>query len=222
MAGEATVAYEFGPFRLDLQAGELWRGEARQEIRPKVFSLLVFLIENRRRLLTKDMLLEAVWGDVVVSETSLSRTVSDLRDLLGDDVDDPRYVQTTRKRGYRFVAPVEEIGPAPKIEQRPSSFTLLHGAVRYPLREGDQLIGRGAEVEIPLFTALVSRHHARVRVSEETVTVEDLGSTNGTRVNDRRLTGAVQLAPGDQIEIGGERLVLWTPLTSMKATEPKR
>ncbi len=213
MAGEAAAAYEFGPFRLDVQAGELRRGQERLEIRPKVFDLLVYLIEHRGTLLTKETLLEEVWGDVVVSETSLSRTVADLRELLGDDADEPRYVQTTRKRGYKFVAPVEEIRAAPKVESS-SPFTLLHDTRRYPLREGDQLIGRGEEVEIPLFTALTSRHHARVRVAGETVTVEDLGSMNGTRVNGQPLTGAVELKQGDEIEIGGERLVLWSPSAS--------
>ena len=215
-----TTAYEFGPFRLDLQAGELWRGNERLRIRPKVFRLLVVLIENRGTLLTKDTLLEQVWGDVAVSETSLSRTVADLRGLLQDGSDDPRYVQTTPKRGYKFVAAVAELAPAPDLPGA-SHFSLLHGTRRYPLYDGDQLIGRGKDVEIPLVTNLISRHHARVRVSGQTVTVEDLGSMNGTRVNDRPLMGgAVQIAPGDRIEIGGEQLILWTP--SASTTPEKR
>jgi DNA-binding winged helix-turn-helix (wHTH) protein len=215
MAAETAAGYEFGPFRLDLQGGELWRGQERLLIRPKVFALLVVLIENRGTLLTKETLLEQVWGDVVVSETSLSRTVADLRELLQDDADQPRYVETTPKRGYKFVAPVIEIDGAPKV-QRPSAFTLLHGTKTYPLHDGDHLIGRGEDVAIPLFTALVSRHHACVHVAGETVTVEDLGSMNGTRVNQQQLSGTIELRPGDQIEIGGERLVLWSPSSSTK------
>jgi adenylate cyclase len=73
---------------------------------------------------------------------------------------------------------------------------------------------RGPEVDIPLFTALTSRHHARVHVAGDSVTVEDLGSKNGTLVNDRRVNGAMELKPGDQIEISGELLVLWSPSAS--------
>lgn len=209
VVAETVTGYLFDPFRLDLQTGELWKQDQRLEIRPKVFDLLVFLLQNRGNLLTKEMLLNEVWSDVVVSETSLTRTVADLRDLLDDDADEPRYIQTTPKRGYKFVAPVEEVRTDPT---QGTGLSLLHGRKRYALHEGDQLIGRGPEVEIPLFTALTSRHHARVHVSGQFVVLEDLGSMNGTRVNGTRVTGSIELKMGDQIEIGGEELVLWSPL----------
>ena len=215
MSGE-VAGYAFGPFRLDLRAGELWNGEQRIEIRPKVFDLLVFLIENRGKLLTKKTLLEEVWHDVVVSETSVTRTVADLRELLGDDPDEPRYIQTSLKRGYKFVAAVEELPTPSTAAAATVAFSLLHGTKQYRLHEGDQLIGRGSEVEIPLVNALTSRHHARVRVAGETVTVEDLGSMNGTLVNNTRVQGTVELKIGDEIEVGGERLVLWSPSAPTK------
>ena len=208
MSGQTAAVYVFGPFRLDLQASELWRGDERLAIRRKVFDLLVFLIQNRARVLTKEKIFEHVWTDVVVAETSLTRTMADLRELLQDDADQPRYIETVPKRGYKFFATVEEVRTAATSE---TAFTLLHGRKKYPLHEGDQLIGRGEEVEIPLFTALTSRHHARVRVIGDEVTIEDLGSMNGTLVNGRRVNGTVGLKAGDEIEIGGERLVLWSP-----------
>jgi pSer/pThr/pTyr-binding forkhead associated (FHA) protein len=97
--------------------------------------------------------------------------------------------------------------------------SLLHGTKEYPLHEGDQLIGRGREVEIPLFTALTSRHHARVRVAGDRVTVEDLGSMNGTLVNNTRVHGSVELKLGDQIAVGGELLVLWSPSAPTRPTD---
>ncbi|HUP44235.1 MAG TPA: FHA domain-containing protein [Thermoanaerobaculia bacterium] len=103
-----------------------------------------------------------------------------------------------------------------------TAFSLLHGAREYPLRDGDQLIGRGREVDIPLFTALTSRHHARIRVADQKVILEDLGSMNGTRVNQEPVSGSIELKLGDQIEIGGELLVLWSPASPTKpARQPK-
>lgn len=72
---------------------------------------------------------------------------------------------------------------------------------------------------VPLFTALTSRHHARVRVDGERVTVEGLGSMNGTQVSNTPVHGAVELKPGDQIEVGGELLVLWSPSAPTRPKE---
>ena len=211
------MAYLFGAFRLDLEAGELLRRGERVEIRPKVFDLLLFLLQNRGKLLTKEMLLAQVWSDVVVSETSLTRTVADLRELLEDDSDQPQYIETAPKRGYKFIAAVEEVRSGAPGSQE-TGLSLIHGATEYPLREGEQMIGRGREVDIPLFTSLTSRHHARVHVRNGVVTLEDLGSMNGTLVNGVRVNGAIELKLGDQIKIGGEVLVLWSPTSPTTPT----
>lgn len=219
MSTDAIAAYVFGPFHLDLQAGELRKNGQQLEVRPKVFDLLVYLVQNRGRLLPKEALLEQVWSDVVVSDTSLTRTVADLRELLDDAPEQPKYIQTMPRRGYKFVAAVEEIRSAPaRLSGTASGLSLLHGAKEYPLREGTHLIGRGREADIPLFTSSTSRQHARVHVSSEDVILEDLGSMNGTRVNGQRISGSVELKLGDQIEVGGETLVLWSPLSP---TEPE-
>jgi TolB-like protein/DNA-binding winged helix-turn-helix (wHTH) protein len=77
-------------------------------IEPKAFRTLLFLLHNPQKLITKDELLNAIWGDTAVTESSLTRCISLLRSVLGDDIRSPRYIETVPTVGYRFVAPVEE------------------------------------------------------------------------------------------------------------------
>jgi pSer/pThr/pTyr-binding forkhead associated (FHA) protein len=87
-----------------------------------------------------------------------------------------------------------------------SSFWLKVRDMRFPLRLGETLLGRSPYCSIVLNDGLVSRQHAAIRVTREAVQIEDLGSRNGTWVNQRRIDGARQLAPGDRIDIGGHTL----------------
>lgn len=72
-------------------------------VEPKVFKVLQFLLHHPGRVVTKDELLDAVWSDTSVSESSLTRTVATLRRLLGDDIHEPRYIATIPTVGYRFL-----------------------------------------------------------------------------------------------------------------------
>jgi DNA-binding winged helix-turn-helix (wHTH) protein len=74
---------------------------------PKVFKVLQFLLHHPDRVVTKDELLDAVWSDTSVSESSLTRSVATLRRLLGDDIHEPRYIATIPTVGYRFLCEVQ-------------------------------------------------------------------------------------------------------------------
>src|SRR5258708_9967252 len=76
-------------------------------VEPKAFRVLVFLLRNPHRLITKDELLDAVWNDCAVSENSLTRSIAHLRRLLGDDTREPRYTATVPTVGYRFLCDVK-------------------------------------------------------------------------------------------------------------------
>jgi TolB-like protein/DNA-binding winged helix-turn-helix (wHTH) protein/Flp pilus assembly protein TadD len=76
-------------------------------VEPKAFRALLFLLHNPQRLISKEELLNTVWGDAVVTEGSLTRCISLLRSLLGDDIRQPRYIATVATVGYRFVCKVE-------------------------------------------------------------------------------------------------------------------
>ena len=96
----------FGEFRLDRANALLWRGHDRVVLPPKPFELLCCLVERAGELVTKDDLLDAVWSDVNVSDSSLSVAMNALRSALGDDRLAPHFIETVTRRGYRFIAPV--------------------------------------------------------------------------------------------------------------------
>lgn len=103
----ATVArVEFPPFRLDLANQELWRGGERVPLRAKPFAVLAYLVRHPGRLILRDELSSAVWPDTHVGEGLLRGYIRELRNVLGDDAEQPRFIETVARRGYRFVAPV--------------------------------------------------------------------------------------------------------------------
>jgi len=99
--------YAFGDFLLDLEQKRLLRQSQSVALQPKVFNLLVFLVERRGELVSRDELMQAVWADTFVEETNLRFCIHALRKALGDG-----YVETVPKRGYRFIAEVSENQPA--------------------------------------------------------------------------------------------------------------
>ena len=105
-ASQAT--YEFGPFCLDGNKKLLWRDGEPVALTPKVLDTLLSLIELRDRVVTKDELLERVWGGTVVEEGGLARNISILRKALGEKPDQHTYIVTVPGKGYRFVADVRE------------------------------------------------------------------------------------------------------------------
>ena len=108
-----AVTYQFGPFRLSVSDRQLFRGETPIPLTPKVFETLVVLVEEAGRLVQKDEFLSRIWPDTVVEEVGLAHNISQLRHVLGDGRDDPRFIQTVPKRGYRFVAPITIVPTAP-------------------------------------------------------------------------------------------------------------
>lgn len=129
-------AYRFDEFRLDVAARELWRGEEEVSLRRKVFDCLVYLVEHRDRVVGRDELIKAAWKTIHLSDSVLGRAVFELRQSLGDNDDEPRYVKTIRGLGYRWVSPVdvvEESIPAeelvPEVEARSSRPSLLLSAL---------------------------------------------------------------------------------------------
>lgn len=109
MSSPEKRVFEFGPFRLDPAEHVLLRDGEAVPLRPKEFDVLLALVGNHRHVLTKEELLEAVWPNQFIEEGNLNRQISTLRRVLGDTSDEPQYVQTVPKVGYRFVASVREI-----------------------------------------------------------------------------------------------------------------
>jgi TolB-like protein/DNA-binding winged helix-turn-helix (wHTH) protein len=96
----------FPPFRLDLTNERLWRATMELPLRPKTFAVLRYLVEHPEQLVTKEELLNAVWGETVVGEDALTGCIRDLRKALGDEARRPRYIETVHRRGFRFIGEV--------------------------------------------------------------------------------------------------------------------
>src|SRR5262252_1197805 len=97
----------FGPFAFDPQSRLLWRDGAEIALPPRVLGVLEVLLERAGEVVARQDLLDRVWKDAFVTDTSLAEAVSFLRQALGDDPQSPRYIQTVHRRGYRFLVTPE-------------------------------------------------------------------------------------------------------------------
>ena len=109
MFGQLNTSYEFGPFRVYTRERQLMRNGDVVPLRPKVFDILLMLVENCGHIVTKDDVMKQVWSNTSVEEGNISRTISTLRSALGEGPHDRRYIETIPWRGYRFVANVKEV-----------------------------------------------------------------------------------------------------------------
>lgn len=107
------MEYRFDDFALDLDRGELRRGDASVAVEPLAFALLCHLIENAGTLVGKDVLVETVWDGRFITDAAISTVVKSARRALGDDGTRQKYIRTVHGRGFRFVAEVTLRAPAP-------------------------------------------------------------------------------------------------------------
>jgi TolB-like protein/tetratricopeptide (TPR) repeat protein len=102
------LLYLFEDYALDTDRRELRRGGVLLSVEPKVFDLLVHLISNRERVVSKDDLIGAVWNGRIVSESTLTSCINAARSAIGDSGDAQRLIKTLPRKGVRFVATVQE------------------------------------------------------------------------------------------------------------------
>ncbi|UEM07874.1 winged helix-turn-helix domain-containing tetratricopeptide repeat protein (plasmid) [Skermanella rosea] len=103
------MQFVFGDYLLDLDRRELSRGADAIAIGPQVFDLLVYLVRNRERVVSKDGLLDAVWGGRIVSESTLTSHINAVRKAIGDNGEEQRLIRTVARKGFRFVGDVREM-----------------------------------------------------------------------------------------------------------------
>jgi len=109
MSGQTKHFYAFGPFRLDSEKRVLVRDGTPVPLAPKLAETLLLLVEKAGHLVDKDDLIKRVWPDAFVEEGNLNKNIFVLRKLLGVWEGGREYIETVPKRGYRFVAPVQEV-----------------------------------------------------------------------------------------------------------------
>src|SRR6266436_4737894 len=109
--------YRFGPYVLDPQRRTLYCDESPVPLTPKAFDVLLFLAQNPNRLITKDELLKAVWGETFVEEGNLTQYISHLRKALADNSEDSRLIVTISRKGYQFTGDVA-LAETPDVTKR--------------------------------------------------------------------------------------------------------
>lgn len=123
----------FGPYTFDPANGLLRRDDIEVPLPPRVLGVLAYLLARPGRVVARQELIDAVWKDAFVTDTSLAEAVSSLRQALGDDPQQPLYIQTLHRRGYRFVAPLLEArGQQPEARNR-ATVTLPLASDLWPL-----------------------------------------------------------------------------------------
>ena len=201
------MAFEFGECVLDPAARRLTRNGAEVPLTLKAFDVLVLLITNRPRAVSKAEMLDRVWPNTFVSDASLARTINEIRKAIGENGPFGSAIRTVHAFGYAFAAEVRVHGHPGADPSLPIGW-LRHGREEFAIFTGGAVLGRAPEVDIRLDSPRVSRHHARLSLGTAGIIIEDLGSRNGTFVNDSRIEGPTPLESGATVRIGGFRLVL--------------
>jgi serine/threonine-protein kinase len=114
VARTRRTAVSFGAFTFDRSSRLLRRGATEIALPPRVLGVLELLVERAGEVVTRQELIDNVWNEAFVTDTSLAEAISFLRQSLGDDPQSPTYIQTIHRRGYRFVAPVVDAGGSPR------------------------------------------------------------------------------------------------------------
>lgn len=150
---------------LDLAGRELRRAGARSPVEPKVFDLLVLLLENRDRVVPKGEIQDRLWPGVVVTEASLDRTVMKARRAVGDDARSQKAIRTVPRRGYRFVAPLRDDAPRPfdPLRIEPDGLSPVRFVRRGDVHVAWRTLGEGP-VDILMAPGFVSHLDLRYRV----------------------------------------------------------
>src|SRR6266853_116139 len=97
----------FDDYEIDVERRELKRANSPVHVEPQVFDLLVYLVQNRDRVVSKDDLIASVWGGRIVSDSTLTSRINAARKAVGDSGEDQKLIRTIARKGLRFVATVE-------------------------------------------------------------------------------------------------------------------
>ncbi len=192
------MIYQFETFEVDDREFRLLEGGAQIQVEPKVLRLLLYLIENRNRLVRKQELLDKVWRDAMVTENALTRVIGLLRKALNDDSHVPRFIETVPTAGYRFIARVTVLEENPILEPMTPMATTPAGTER----------GKGFGARKWVFASVILLlaavgvaayfflgHRRKVLTGNDTVVLADFDNTTGDPLFDATLRQgmAVQL-----------------------------
>jgi hypothetical protein len=171
---------------------------------PKAFDLLLILVRHQPNAVSHEQLHAALWPGVHVSETSLPALVTQLRKALGDTADDSRVIRTLPRVGYAFIGDATVAGHG--LVGGASVCRLVWRRTSIEVPTGESVMGRDRGCAIRIEAESVSRHHAMLNATGRDVSIEDLGSKNGTWVAGERIHGTVALTDGLCFRLGSETI----------------
>jgi DNA-binding winged helix-turn-helix (wHTH) protein/tetratricopeptide (TPR) repeat protein len=203
--------FRFGPFQVNSLSGELWKNGNRVKLQEQPFRLLVILLENAGEVVTHDDLCHRIWHDdtFVDFDGSLRVAVRKLREALGDDAENPRYVETIPKRGYRFLAPeiypelatrgIGELGASPLSAQIAAPDG---GRIGEPLVHRSNWSRRWLLTFVLLLIVVAGiaiavriLRHPKVLTEKDTVVLADFANSTGDPVFDGTLRQGLSVQP---------------------------
>jgi DNA-binding winged helix-turn-helix (wHTH) protein len=198
------LPFRLGEWTVEPMLDRITRDGETIQLRPRAMDVLVCLAVSTKPVVSKQHLIDHVWHTEFVTDNALTHVIAELRTALGDDAKCPSYIETIPRRGYRLVTQVTlETATPPPSASVPARFKLeAEDGTEIPLEDGENLIGRSPDATIFIDTSEVSRRHARIVVADDAVTIEDLGSKNGTFVRGKRLDRPISLENADEIQIG--------------------
>jgi DNA-binding winged helix-turn-helix (wHTH) protein len=192
-----------GSCEIDCERRRILREGEERPLSRKAFDLLVVLIEERPKVVSKGHLIQKIWANTFVADANLAILIGDVRAALGDSAQEPHMIKTHHRVGYSFVGEITEITSASPATDRQPAFVLVSGKRRILLFDGTTaMLGRDAACEIVIDHPSVSRFHARLSVAGKVLSVEDNDSKNGTRVDGRKLTEPSVVRSGQKLIFG--------------------
>ncbi|HKQ04204.1 MAG TPA: winged helix-turn-helix domain-containing protein [Blastocatellia bacterium] len=191
MTTEQPRIYEFGRFRLDRAERTLQRGGEPVSLTPKVFGILLALVENSGRVVGKDELMRQVWPDSFVEEGNLTQNISLLRKALGETSDGKPFIETVARRGYRFAASVRQSADGEAAQAGANGDLTARHAFAPPLSTD------GAVTDVTLDRTTGDNGAAAVAVAARpayvsTATASDVGSVASSVATRRRLITGIR------------------------------
>jgi DNA-binding winged helix-turn-helix (wHTH) protein len=208
MRDGAGAPVSFGEFVLDPGARALTRNGEPVLLSPKAFDLLTALVLSRPTALSRVDLQERLWPDTFVVDKNLTNLIAEIRRVVGDTPDRPRFIRTVHRFGYAF----RDTPGSQSADRRPvgdrGRFRVEWIGGRVVLDEGEYILGRDPHVDVFLDSPSVSRRHARLRITAGHATLEDLDSKNGTFIEGVAVHTPAPLDGREAIRLGSVALAI--------------
>jgi DNA-binding winged helix-turn-helix (wHTH) protein len=224
----SDTVFDLGGWQVEPRLNRISNGGVSAHLEPKTMAVLLCLAEHAGDVVSRQVIVDQVWATEFISDSTLTHAVADLRRAFADDPKAPRFIETIPKRGYRLVANVGEsgsggtppsfladhigrtlavvVGPRALISRRALEGVgerfLIFGEQEIPLIGSVFVFGRDADTEIRIVAPEVSRRHAKLEIGNHGAIISDLGSKNGTLVNDQIINQPTALSSGDVIGVG--------------------